>query len=86
MSVVEIAVTLPVTLHARPASLVVNGARKFAAKIQLGRDGRFVDAASLFGILSLGATEGATLVIRADGPDEAAAAEEMAKLLSGLSA
>lgn len=77
----DIAVTLSVTLHARPAALLIAAAGKYEAKLQVGRDGRFVDVKSLLGLLSLGAQAGTILTIRAEGPNAAEAAEGLARFV-----
>lgn len=58
-------------LHARPASAFVQAAGKFASKIRLATATKEVDAKSILAVLGLGAKQGATLTIRAEGPDEA---------------
>ena len=64
-------------LHARPATLIAQTAKPFEATISLEKDGTRVDAKSIFGMLTLAAESGATLVISAEGSD---ASEAVAKL------
>jgi phosphocarrier protein HPr len=82
---VEKQVALQVTLHARPASAVAKAAGGYPAKVELGKDGKFVAAKSLIGIMSLGAKVGDSVTIRVDGPDEATTLEALANLLANLS-
>lgn len=56
-------------LHARPASLLVQAAARFKAKIQLSAHGKQADATSIFGVLSLGARQGDIVMMRAAGID-----------------
>lgn len=79
---VETAVKLlnKVGLHARPASLFVQTARKFKSQIRVRKDGREADAKSILGVLSLGAECGHVITIIAEGPD----AEEAINTLVSL--
>jgi phosphocarrier protein len=56
-------------LHARPASLFVKLASRFAAEITIGRDGHVSDGKSIIGVLMLGAGPGTTLSLTARGQD-----------------
>lgn len=60
----------PVGLHARPASQLVKAANKFKSEILIEKDGRKYDAKSIIGILSLGAKQGASIKLIANGEDE----------------
>jgi phosphocarrier protein HPr len=81
---VEKQVTLQVTLHARPAGALAKQVGAYQAKVELGKDGKFVAAKSLIGIMSLGAKAGDTVTVRSDGPDEATALEALAAFLANL--
>ena len=67
----ETVLTLPleVALHARPAADFVRTAMGFESAIVVGTDGREADAKSLLSVLSLGATGGSELRLRAEGDD-----------------
>ncbi|HET8843298.1 MAG TPA: HPr family phosphocarrier protein [Ktedonobacteraceae bacterium] len=82
MSVAEntVIITNKVGLHARPAALLVQNASRFQARIQVQHGERVANAKSIIGVLKLGAGQGATLVIQADGDD----AEEAVKALVEL--
>lgn len=54
-------------MHARPASLIVEAARACGAEVFLAAGERKVSAASVFGILTLGAKKGDVVVVSADG-------------------
>lgn len=82
---VEKQITLPVTLHARPASALAKQVGGYQAKVEIGKGEKFVAAKSLIGIMSLGAKAGDSVTLRVDGPDEAATAEALAAFLAGLS-
>ena len=66
----EFVVKSPQGLHARPAGLLVKSAAGFAAAITLEKDGKEADGKKIFGVMGLGARQGDTLVIKADGSDE----------------
>lgn len=68
-------------LHARPATLIATTAKDFKSKVVLVKEGVEVDAKSIFGIMTLAAEKGATLTIRAAGPDADAAVEKIAALV-----
>ena len=65
-------------LHARPAAEFVKAASGFEAVITV----EGVDAKSLLGIMSLGATRGREIRIEATGPDAEAAAEALSALVA----
>ena len=67
-------------LHARAAARFVQLAGQFASKITVGRSTRMVDGKSILGLLLLAAARGTTLIIRAEGADETAAAGALAAL------
>ena len=60
-------------IHARPATLLVQTASKFASDIQLEYKGKSVNLKSIMGVMSLGFGQGADVVITADGEDAAEA-------------
>lgn len=68
-------------LHARPATLVVKEAARFQSQIELVTPGRTASLKSLIGVMSLGLKQGAGVVLRASGADEAEAVEALASLL-----
>ena len=70
-----------VGLHARPASLFVQKAKKFKCSLRLSFESREADAKSILSVLVLGANEGALVTLRAEGEDEVLAMEEMSTLV-----
>jgi phosphocarrier protein HPr len=70
-----------VGLHARPASLFVQKAKKFKCSLRLSYDGREADAKSILSVLVMGINEGALVTLRADGVDETLAMQEMSELV-----
>ena len=67
-------------LHARAAAKVVHTACEFQSEIFLGTEDEEVNAKSILGLLTLAATEGTPLRIRASGVDEEAAIRALAEL------
>ncbi len=70
-----------VGLHARPASLFVQTAKKFRSKIIVRKDDKEADAKSILGVLSLGAECGHWITIVAEGDDAEEAIQALASLV-----
>jgi phosphocarrier protein HPr len=70
-------------LHARAAAKFVHTATRFTSHIRVSREGRTMDGKSIMGILLLAASAGTTVVITADGADEADAVEALCRLVEG---
>jgi phosphocarrier protein HPr len=70
-------------LHARPAAEIVKTAAKFRADITLIRDDLEVNGKSIMGVMMLAAEFGATIILRAEGPDEQQAIDALAQLIEG---
>jgi phosphocarrier protein len=88
MQEAELRVLNPTGLHARPATLFVDTAKRFTCAIRvenLTRPGRNVDAKSILSLLTLGVSQGHTIRVRCVGADEAAAISALSALVaSGL--
>ena len=69
-------------LHARPAAEIVKAASKFKSNITITRDDLEVNGKSIMGVMMLAAEFGATLQLRAQGPDEDEAVDALAKLVA----
>ena len=68
-------------LHARPAGQFVVLASRFESEISVGRGDEWVDGRSVLSLLSLAASRGTRLRIRAVGPDAQAAVEALGRIL-----
>lgn len=68
-------------LHARPAEVVARAAMGFQAEVTLTLEEHRVDAKSILSILTLGARQGAQVVVEARGDDADRAVERLAELL-----
>ena len=69
-------------LHARPAAKFVKTAKGFSSDIKVIKGDTEANAKSSLNLMTLGATQGDKLTIRANGEDEEEAAEALAELLS----
>ena len=59
-------------IHARPATLLVQAASKFASDVTLSYQGKDVNLKSIMGVMSLGVGQGADVTIKTEGDDEEA--------------
>jgi phosphocarrier protein len=69
-------------LHARPAAEIVKAAARFKSDITIVRDDLEVNGKSIMGVMMLAAECGATLTLRASGPDDEAALGAIAELIA----
>jgi phosphocarrier protein HPr len=67
-------------LHARPAALIATKAGRFKSMITIGHGPKSVNAKSVLGVMLLGARQGTTMTIQADGEDELLAIESISGL------
>jgi phosphocarrier protein FPr len=75
----------PTGLHARPAAVLVNLAKKYQSNIRLKRADKDVSARSVVGLMGLEVAHGDTVQLIAEGPDANAAIAELSEALrSGL--
>lgn len=68
-------------LHARPAALFVQTANKYKANIRVRHGEREANAKSIMGVLTLGASQGAMVVLRAEGEDAQQALDGLRELV-----
>jgi len=78
----QVIITNKLGLHARAAAKLVHAASEFEAEIYIGTDHEEVNAKSILGILTLAATKGTPLNVRAEGIDEVAAVRAIAALFA----
>ena len=69
-------------LHARPAALFVQLAKRFASRITVKKGRKCIDGKSIMGLLTLIARQGSRISITADGPDAAEALERLVALVT----
>jgi phosphocarrier protein len=65
-----ITITNRAGIHARPAAMLVQTAKDFSSSLYLDKDGDRINAKSIMGILTLGASYGTELKIVAEGEDK----------------
>ena len=73
-----------VGLHARPAALFVAKAASFKSDIRIHnatKDGKWVSAKSILGVLTLGVEKDHEIEITAEGADEAEAVKQIIALI-----
>ena len=69
-------------LQARPAAAMVKAAARFKSENTISRDDLEVNGKSIMGVMMLAAEYGATITLRADGPDADDAVDALAGLVS----
>jgi len=85
MREVQLIIQNPTGLHARPAKVLVNLAKKFQSTINVQHGAKRANAKSMVSVLTLGAVSGTQVTITADGPDEDEAIEQLeAAIRAGL--
>ncbi|UFU06682.1 HPr family phosphocarrier protein [Ruania halotolerans] len=73
----------PVGLHARPAAVFTRAVEDSGVAVRISKDGSVPqDAASILGVMTLGARHGDTVTLHADGPGSEEALDQLADLLS----
>jgi phosphocarrier protein HPr len=70
-------------IHARPAAEIVKTSARFKSAITIIRDELEVNAKSIMGVMMLAAEQGATITLRAEGPDADAALDALSELIAG---
>jgi phosphocarrier protein len=69
-------------LHARATAKFVQCCEKFDAVINVSRDGETVGGSSIMGILTLGAGQGSTIAVSAEGPQAIEALDALEALVA----
>ena len=73
-------ITNKLGLHARAAAKLVHTANHFRSEVFVGGDHEEVNAKSILGLLTLAASRGTSVTVRADGPDEEDAVRALVEL------
>jgi len=79
----EVRIVNKLGIHARPAAEIVKTSARFKSAITIIRDELEVNAKSIMGVMMLAAEQGATITLRAEGPDADAALDALAALIAG---
>lgn len=80
MAEISFVIKNKVGLHARPASVFVREASKFKSAITVIYGDTQANAKSILNVLTLGASQGAAISIRAEGEDAEAALQALKAL------
>lgn len=67
-------------IHARPAALIVQKANEYSSSVYMEKEGNRINAKSIMGIITLGATHKSSIKIITEGSDEDAALQAIATL------
>ncbi len=70
-------------IHARPSALLVQAAAKYVSEITLIKEGLEVNGKSIMGVMMLAAETDAKIRVRAAGPDEEEALDEIVRMIEG---
>lgn len=69
-------------LHARPAAEIVKAASRFKSDVTISRDDLEVNGKSIMGVMMLAAEFGASITLRATGPDADDALDALCALVT----
>ena len=83
MAEIQLLIRNQLGLHARACALFVKTASRFKSEVMVSRDGLEVNGKSIMGVMMLAAEEGATIVVKAHGPDEGDALTAIQELVDG---
>ncbi len=76
----DLTVQNPEGLHLRPAGKLARLATEYNCSLELERCGQIADCRSMISLMTLGASQGSVLTLRASGPDADSAVEAIARL------
>ncbi|HEY0879327.1 MAG TPA: HPr family phosphocarrier protein [Zeimonas sp.] len=82
MTRAEVVVVNRLGLHARPSARLTATASRYRSEVWIAKGTRRVNAKSIMGVMMLAAAKDSTLVIEAEGPDEADAVEALRTLIA----
>ena len=78
----EVEIVNRLGLHARATARLVTLAQRFQSQITLAHGDRQANGKSIMGVLTLGATRGSRIRIRAEGEDALEAVEALSELIA----
>lgn len=68
-------------LHARAAAKLVTLAEQYSAEVEVSKDGQSVSARSIMGLMMLGAGQGSSIILSAEGFDAREALDAITALV-----
>lgn len=83
MTEVDLLIQNELGLHARACALFVKAAARYKSQVLVSRDDLEVNGKSIMGVMMLAAERGATIRVRADGPDEGEVIVALTDLVNG---
>lgn len=78
---VDVTITNPAGLHARPASMLVERAQRFEGDISIVKGSKSANAKSIMSVLSLGASTGDSVTVTAVGPGADEVVEQVIEIM-----
>ena len=76
----KMTINIPSGLEARPVALFVQVASRYESSIFVEIKDKRINAKSIMGVITMAAGYNTNLVLKTDGPDEVAAAEDLVQL------
>ena len=83
MGEIQLLIRNQLGLHARACALFVKAASRYKSEVLVSRDDLEVNGKSIMGVMMLAAEEGATITVRASGPDEQEVLQALRELVDG---
>jgi phosphotransferase system HPr (HPr) family protein len=77
----SVEITNRIGFHARPASLLIDTAKRFSSAVTVAKGDRTAGMDSLVALLKLQVRQGDTVILSADGADEGAALKSLVDLI-----
>jgi phosphocarrier protein len=77
----DLLITNKLGIHARPASMFVKTATRFACDVFVEKDGETINGKSIMGLMMLAAGPGSKLIVHAHGNDASQAVAEIEALV-----
>ena len=77
----EVEIVNKLGLHARASAKLTQLAARFQSEVQIGRNGRKVNAESIMGVMMLAAGKGSKITLEIEGPDEQQAMDALCALI-----
>lgn len=83
MAEIQLLIRNQLGMHARSCSMFAKTASRFKSEVMVSRDGVEVNGKSILGVMMLAAEQGATILVKAVGDDEADALTALKELVDG---
>jgi phosphocarrier protein len=81
MKEIKVTIKNKLGLHTRAAAMLVEHISRYSSDVTIIKDGHEVDGKSIMGIMTLAASIGTELIVKADGSDEAEAIAKIEELV-----